>query len=93
MIEFLIEDADCIGPFNGTSPHPLRNTAFTKALGKSLGRPTILFVPQTGLRIAIGEFANFLFASQRVLPTAFEKAGFQFKFPNIDSALANIVKS
>ena len=93
MIQFLIKQSDCHGAFNGTSPQPVQNTEFTKALGKSLGRPSLLFVPQTALRIAIGEFANFLFASQRVLPTAFEEAGFAFQFPNIESALADIIKS
>jgi len=93
MIQFLIKQSDCRGAFNGTSPQPIQNSDFTKALGKSLGRPSFLFVPQTALRITIGEFANFLFASQRVLPTAFEKAGFAFQFPNIESALADIVKS
>lgn len=93
MIQFLMDQPECEGAFNGTAPKPIRNGDFTKALGRSLGRPAFMFVPQTALRIAIGEFANFLFLSQRVLPAAFEQAGFEFQFPDIDSALANIVKS
>ena len=91
MILFLLNQSACTGPFNGTSPNPVRNNQFTKAMGAALGRPTFMFVPQTALRIAIGEFANFLFASQRVLPSAFENAGFTFQFPDIEPALADIV--
>ena len=91
MFLFLLNQSACTGPFNGTSPNPVRNHRFTKAMGAALGRPTFMFVPQTALRIAIGEFANFLFASQRVLPSAFENAGFTFQFPDIESALADIV--
>ncbi len=91
MILFLLNQSTCTGPFNATSPNPVRNSQFTKAMGVALGRPTFMFVPQTALRIAIGEFANFLFASQRVLPSAFENAGFTFQFPEIESALAEIV--
>lgn len=91
MIPFLIERETCRGPFNGTAPNPVRNSQFTKSLGKALGRPAVLPVPEFALRLALGEFAEFLCVSQRIVPAAFEAAGFTFQFPDIESAFADIV--
>lgn len=91
MIGFLIRQQDCRGVFNGTAPQPVTNREFTRALGRAVHRPAVIPVPAFGLRLALGEFAEFLTASQRVLPQAMQQAGFEFRFPSIDAALADVV--
>jgi NAD dependent epimerase/dehydratase family enzyme len=49
----------------------------------------VLPVPAFALRAAIGDFADeAVLVSQRVLPRRLEAAGFTFRYPDIDSALA-----
>jgi len=80
------------GAFNATAPYPVTNGDFTKALGAALKRPVIFPMPAIALRMIFGEMSSILLASQRVLPKASEAAGFQFKFPQLGAALADLLK-
>jgi uncharacterized protein (TIGR01777 family) len=79
------------GPVNGTSPNPVTNADFTKALGHSLSRPAVVPMPAFSLKLLFGEMSDILLASQRVLPKAAEAAGYTFKYPGLEQALANIL--
>jgi uncharacterized protein len=76
------------GPVNGTAPAPVTNAEFTRTLGHVLGRPTIVPLPAVAVRAVFGEMGDaLLLASQRVLPTRLEAAGFRFEEPALESAL------
>lgn len=75
------------GPFNLTAPEPVTNAAFTKALGRELGRPTVFAVPAFALRLALGEMADMLLTGQRALPAAALAAGYTFRHTRLDDAL------
>ncbi len=79
------------GPMNASAPHPVRNRDFTKALGQALHRPAFLPAPYIGLRLLFGEFADVLFASQKVMPKVAMETGFPFDYPEIDAALRQIL--
>ncbi|HTQ40374.1 MAG TPA: TIGR01777 family oxidoreductase [Pirellulales bacterium] len=79
------------GPINAAAPNAVTNKQFTKALGAAVHRPAILPVPYYALRLALGEFAQVLFDSQRVIPRAAQASGFQFSYPEIGPALDAIV--
>lgn len=79
------------GPMNATAPHPVRNSEFTKALGRQLRRPAFMPAPYIGLRIVFGEFAQVLFASQRVIPKVALDTGFVFQYPELADALREIL--
>jgi NAD dependent epimerase/dehydratase family enzyme len=64
------------------------NTEFTRALGAAVHRPAILRAPYFLLKLAMGEFAEVLFASQRAVPKAAVDHGFRFEHPEIAGALA-----
>jgi uncharacterized protein (TIGR01777 family) len=88
MIEHAIATESLSGPVNAVSPTPVTNIEFTKALGKVLGRPTIFPMPAFAARLALGEMANeLLLSSARVVPTKMEESGFEFQFPELESAL------
>ncbi len=79
---------DVSGPFNVTSPQPVRNADLTSALGRVLRRPALLPAPAFALRIALGQAADeLLLASQRVVPQRLRDAGFEFVYPGIEDAL------
>ena len=79
------------GPMNAVAPNPVRNSEFTKALGRQLHRPAFMPAPYLGLRLLFGEFAQVLFASQRVIPRVALETGFVFQYPDIASALREIL--
>lgn len=79
------------GPMNAVAPNPVRNSEFTKALGRQLHRPAFMPAPYIGLRLLFGEFAQVLFASQRVIPKVAIDTGFVFQYPDIASALREIL--
>jgi uncharacterized protein len=90
-LRFLLHDG-LQGPVNLTAPEPVTNAAFTSAVGRALHRPARFIVPAPALRLALGEFADEgALISQRVLPDRLRKAGFTFRHPDIDTALAAVL--
>ncbi|MFD7308434.1 TIGR01777 family oxidoreductase [Promicromonospora sp. NPDC059942] len=68
--------ADVRGPVNAVAPEPTTNRDLTRALAQALYRPAALKVPTFALRIALGQFAGDLVASQRVVPAVLSRTGF-----------------
>ena len=88
-LQFLLEEKSAVGVYNLTSPEPLTNKQFTKALVRTIRRPTLIPAPPFALRAAFGEMADeLLLASTRVLPKRLLEQGFTFTFPDIESSLA-----
>jgi uncharacterized protein (TIGR01777 family) len=75
------------GAINGTAPNPVTNRDFTAALAKAVHRLAIIPAPAFALKLALGEFANVLLASQRVLPRVAEHTHYTFQYPQLDAAL------
>jgi uncharacterized protein len=91
-IEFALSNETLKGPVNFVAPNPVRNAEFTKALGKALSRPTIFPIPAFGVRLAFGEMGDaLLLSSQRVKPKRLTEAGYQFKYPSLETALRHIL--
>lgn len=89
---FLIENNGQFKSYNGTSPMPVTNNEFTKALGKTINRPTIFPVPALALQTLFGEMSEILLKGQRAVPRNFISEGFKFQFPNIQEALSDLLK-
>ena len=68
-LRHLIDTESVTGPVNMTTPNPATNRGITAAVGRALHRPTILPVPAFALRLVLGEFADGILMSQRVVPT------------------------
>ena len=90
-IVFALDTSTLAGPVNFTAPEPVRNREFVKTLGRALGRPACLPAPALMIRIALGEFAEALLTSQRVVPEKLTAAAFAFQYPDIAAALEEIV--
>jgi uncharacterized protein (TIGR01777 family) len=86
-IRHLIDTESLSGPVNLTAPDPLTNGEITEAMGRVLHRPTLLTAPAPLLRLALGDMAEDILGSQRVLPTRLLESGFTFAFPSIEGAL------
>ena len=68
LIIFTIENPTIKTSLNATSPNPVTNKEYCKAIGKVLNRPSIFTVPGFMLKLLIGEFANYILTGQKVLP-------------------------
>ena len=81
------------GPVNLTAPNPVTNGQFTKALGQVLRRPAVLPVPRFVLEIILGKdlARALLFTSARVLPAKLEESGFEFRHPDVKTALQAVL--
>jgi uncharacterized protein (TIGR01777 family) len=88
---FMMDHADASGAFNATAPEPITNWGFSKTLGKVLRRPSWLIVPRFALRILLGEAAAVIVNGQRVLPQRVVKRGYQFRFPDLEQALQDLL--
>ncbi len=85
---FAISNSSLSGPVNMTGPAPVTNAEFTTAFGRAVNRPTPLMLPGFAVRAALGEFADEgLLIGQRAIPSALERAGFQFHHNTIGEAL------
>jgi hypothetical protein len=91
ICQWLVENPDAGGAWNAGAPYPVPNAEFTRALGRALGRPTLLRIPGTALRLLFGELSELLLMSDRMLPQRLLDAGFRFRYPHLDGALAAIV--
>lgn len=87
---FALDTETVRGPLNLTAPHPARNAEFTRALARAVGRPAFLRAPEWLLRAGGEQAREMLLASQRVVPARALDAGFAFRFPDLDSALADL---
>lgn len=85
-------DKPLCGPINGVALHPVDNREFTRTLATALHRPALFPVPPFALKMMFGEMSEVLLGSQRVAPKAAEAAGFQFRFPQLAPALADLLK-
>ncbi len=75
------------GPANAVAPESVTNAEFTKQLGRALHRPAFMPVPEMALRALMGEMADILFHSQRVVPKAILQSGYVFRHPSLVGAL------
>lgn len=91
MFQFAVE-GQVRGALNGAASIPVINADFTQMLAKAVHRPALLTVPTFALKVLFGEMSEILLASQRVLPTAPEAAGFQFRFPELGGALKDVLE-
>lgn len=78
------------GIYNFTAPEAIRQFAFSRQAAVVLHRPCIIPTPAFVMRWLLGEQADLLLEGQRVIPHNLLSAGFQFEFPTVASALADL---
>ena len=80
------------GAVNLTSPNPATNQEFTSALARAMRRPALFPVPGFALKLVLGGFSSEILGSKRVIPKKLTDAGFQFDFPHLAPALAELIE-
>lgn len=89
---FIIDEAEISGPVNAATNQPLRNVDFSRTLARTYGRKLGLSVPEFALRFLLGEMSEMLLTSQKVIPKKLQSQKFEFHFPSLAEALADVCK-
>ena len=91
MVRWAIDNASIKGPLNVTAPAAVTNREFTDALARALHRPALAPAPAFALKLMLGEMADAMILNgQRVLPDKAERGGFEFRCPDLETALQQI---
>jgi uncharacterized protein (TIGR01777 family) len=93
LIDHLLQHEACSGAFNACAPEPVRNADFSQALARALHRPAVLPAPAWALKLALGEMSVLLLGGQRVTPERALESGYQFRFAQLDDALASLLRA
>jgi uncharacterized protein len=91
IIAFLLQQPGVTGPVNLTAPGPVRAREFARALGRTLGRRAWLPVPGPLARMGLGVITDILVRGRRVVPAGVTALGYEFSFPALDGALADLL--
>jgi uncharacterized protein len=91
LILFAIANSQIVGVVNGTAPNPVTNDQLTKTLAKVIDRPAFFPVPASALLILLGESASVILGGQKVLPQKATINRFAFAYPDLESALRQIL--
>jgi len=92
ILLWALDDENVSGVVNASSPKPVTNKEFSKALGRALNRPAVMPVPGLVLDAKFGrEFGQVLRGGARVIPKRTEELGYEFKYPDLDAALGDLL--
>lgn len=92
IILYCMEHDKLKGGINGTSPNPVRNETFTKALSKVLQRPAFFPMPAIAVKLLMGQMGEeLLLKGKKILPAKVLEAGYKFQYPHLEDALLNSV--
>lgn len=92
ILFWALDEEKVSGVVNASSPNPATNKEFSKALGRALNRPAVMPVPGLVLDLKFGkEFGQVLRGGARVIPKRTEELGYEFKHPDLDEALADLL--
>jgi NAD dependent epimerase/dehydratase family enzyme len=94
IINFIQQHSEISGAVNTAAPNPVNNKTLMqltrKMMGVRLGLPMPAWLLKFGAVIIRTE-TELILKSRWVIPERLLKAGFQFKFANIEQALENIL--
>lgn len=92
LIRWALAEPRAEGPVNAAAPAPARNRDLARAIGAALSRPAFLPTPAFAVRLAVGEMAEVVTSSQRVLPRKAEALGFRFTHADLGAALRDLLR-
>ena len=92
ILLWALDDGRASGAFNASSPNPVTNREFSKALGKAIRRPSFMPAPKFAIEAMRGsELTEQIVASMRVVPRRALDLGYVFRFPEVGPALTDLL--
>lgn len=96
IIDFIIDNQAIAGTYNGSSPNPVRNRDFMALLRQTLRIPIGLPAYEWMLKIGailLRTEPELVLKSRNVVSLKLLEAGFQFEFPDLEMAIAQLATS
>jgi len=91
-IRFLLEREQSTGIYNLCAPTPIQMKDLAQRIGEILNRPSWLPVPGIALKMVLGEMAELILLNgERAIPQKLLSEGFTFNYPEIESALKDLL--
>jgi len=90
-LRYLMADEIARGPYNLVAPTPTSKKEFYRSLAQALRRPYWLPTPAFLLRLALGEMATLVVDGRFSQPRRLLEAGYSFRYPDLDTALRNLL--
>ena len=91
---FVAEHDSLRGPINFVSPGVVRNKEFMSAIGEVLGRPSFGWMPAIVARATFGQMIKELgLNSVLAVPKKLQDAGFEFHYPDLRTALSDVLST
>ena len=88
----LVRHEDVAGPVNFVAPEITSNAAFTDAVARAVGRPSILAMPAFAVRLAPGGMGEeLLLTGACMVPRRLLESGYEFQFPALAPALQTLL--
>lgn len=94
IIRFLREHDELDGVINAASPNPTDNAGFMRALRATVGAPVGMPLPRVALELGavlLRTETELVLKSRWVVPERLLAAGYRFRFPHLEGALADIL--
>jgi hypothetical protein len=93
VFEHLVASVEARGRYNAVAPGVVSNREFTYALAKRLRRPVVWSAPAWLVRAVVGnDRASILLEGQNIKPKRTVEAGYGFRYPALDDAMADLVR-
>ncbi|KGX94030.1 multidrug MFS transporter [Pontibacillus halophilus JSM 076056 = DSM 19796] len=91
LLVFALTNEHVSGPLNVTAPTPKRNKDMGRTIATVLNKPHWIPAPAKALKLALGEMSTLVLNGQYVYPKKALELGYEFKYPNLEPALQNIL--
>ena len=92
VYEFALKNKNINGAYNANAPQHTDNENFTKEIAEVLNKPMFMpNVPGFMMKLIFGELAVVLLEGSRTSSEKLQNTGFQFKFPELKSALKDLL--
>lgn len=91
FIIFALTHETVSGPYNVASPNPVPMGTFAREIGQALHRPSWMPAPPFLLKLVLGEQAQAVLSSIRVVPQRAIEAGYRFKHTESGEALQSVL--
>lgn len=87
-----IEQEKWSGVYNAVAPHPVSQNDLLKTMSRYRKFHIPIHVPAFVLRAMLGEMSTEILKSVTVSSQKLEREGFEFQFPNVDVAVADLMR-
>jgi uncharacterized protein (TIGR01777 family) len=92
LLLWALEEEGASGAYNAAAPHSVTNREFSRSLARVLRRPAVMRIPELALRLRFGsELAEVAAGGQRAAPRRAVDQGFEFRHPELEPALRDLL--